>query len=121
MTLKTFLWNYLKNVPAGIWAALAVGGVILGLYLRGKRLQAELVKAKFQASVAEAEALTARNQGAAAAHLGAAQEHAQNAAVIETAITEIQATGQADLTRLHAMSAAQVTEDYLKLFQRGKP
>ena len=42
MTFWAHIWNRLKAVPVGVWAALAVAMSILGLYLRGRRLEAEL-------------------------------------------------------------------------------
>lgn len=121
MTFWVYVWNRLKAVPTGVWAALAVGGALLKLYLRGERLQAELTKAKFDAGVAQAQAITAENMGSAVAHIEAAQAHAQKASALVNTLTEIQKTGQAEMKRLHTLPPAAVTREYLELLKQRAP
>lgn len=121
MTFWAYVWNRLKAVPAGVWAALAVAGALLKLYLDGKRLQAELTKAKFDAGIAQAAAITASNTGAAVAHIESAEAHAQKAADLVNTLSEIQKSGQSELKRLHTLPPAKVTKEYLELLRQQEP
>jgi hypothetical protein len=121
MTFWAHLWNRIRAVPAGLWAALAVAGSLFALYLKGRRLEAELAKAKLQTETAKAAAVGARAQGRAETHLKRADEHAAKAALIEIQLEEIRAVGASDQKKLNAMPPSAVTAEYLKRLREKKP
>jgi hypothetical protein len=121
MSFWAHLWNRLKALPAGVWAALAVGLTLLGLYLRGRRLEAELAKSLFQTATAKAKSVGAKAQGKAEVHLQQAEAHATNAQAISKKLEAIQAAGETERKRLAALPASQVTDEYLKLLKQKKP
>lgn len=121
MSFWPHLWNRLKALPAGVWAALGVALTLLGLYLRGRRLEAELAKSLFQTATAKAASVGAKAQGKAEVHLQQAEVHAANALDITKKLDAIQDAGEKERKRLSAMPASQVTDEYLKLIKSQKP
>lgn len=121
MTFWQHLLNRLRAVPAGIWAALGIAVTILSLYLRGKRLQGELVRARADTEAAKAKAAGERDLGKAMAHLDEANAHRAKAEVIKTTLKQIEDVGTNEQKRIQAMSQKQVTAEYLKSIRGQKP
>lgn len=115
------LLNRLRAVPAGVWAALGVATTLLGLYLRGRRLQAELAKAQLDASVAIAASAGAQDLGKAMVHIDNARIHSEKAATIEAQLKVIETAGVKEQARIHAMPPKQVTSEYLERIKASKP
>lgn len=120
MTFWAHLWNRIKAVPVGIWAALGVGLSILGLYLRGRRLEAELGRAKLAAQASEAKSKAARASGRADIHLDVADEHNARANELEAKAKLIRTLGDKEQARLAALPPDKVTEEYLKLAEKKR-
>jgi uncharacterized membrane protein YfbV (UPF0208 family) len=121
MSFWQHLLNRLRAVPAGVWAALGIATTILGLYLRGKRLQGELVKARAATEAAKALSAGATDVGKSMAHLDAAAKHRANAEVIKKTLSQIEFAGEEEQKRIHAMSQNQVTDEYLRMIRSQKP
>lgn len=121
MTIWQNIWNRIRAVPAGLWAALGVALTLLGLYLRGKRLQGELAKARLDEEAAKAQASAATDIGKSMVHLDQAEAHQQKAAQLQKTITTVSKMGEAEQAHLHAMPASEVTDAYLKMLQEKKP
>lgn len=120
MSFWQHVWARLKSVPLGVWAALTIGLSILGLYLRGRRLEAELGKAKLAVYASEAKASAANNTGRADAHLQAADAHAERARDLEKTLDTISEASAKEHKRLVALPPEQITAEYLKLAERKK-
>jgi uncharacterized membrane protein YfbV (UPF0208 family) len=121
MSFWQHLLNRLRSVPAGVWAALGIATTILGLYLRGRRLQGELVKAQADKEAAKALSVGAKDVGESMAHLDAANAHRAKAEVIKNTLRQIESAGEAEQKRIHAMSQSQVTDEYLRMIRSQKP
>lgn len=121
MSFWQHLLNRLRAVPAGVWAALGVATTLLGLYLRGRRLQGELAKAQLDAAVSKAAASGAQDLGKATVHLDNANTHRIKAAAIEHTLQQIETAGAQEQARIHAMPPKQVTGEYLKMLKDRKP
>jgi len=121
LTFWQQVWTRLRAVPAGIWAALGVALTILGLYMRGKRLQAELAQAHVDTEAAKAAAAGAQDLGKAMVHLDAAEQHAAKAASIQQTLKVVETSGAEEQKRIHALPASKATSEYLKSLQGKKP
>jgi hypothetical protein len=111
----------LRTLPTGVWAALGVALTILGLYMRGKRLQAELAQAHVDTEAAKAAAAGAQALGKAMVHLDAAEQHAAKAVSIQKTLKAIETAGAEEQKRIHALPASKVASEYLKSLQGKKP
>lgn len=120
MSWWAHVWERLKGVPLGLWAALGVGLTILGLYLRGRRLEAELGRAKLGEQAAAAKADASRNAGRAEAHLETADLHAARAQELSEKVDKIREAGSKEAQRLAALPPDKITAEYLKLAERKK-
>lgn len=114
------LWNRIKAVPVGVWAALGVGLSILFLFLRGRRLEGELARARIAAQAAESKATAARASGRADIHLDKADEHTERANKLERDAQRIRSLGEKEQKRLAALPPDKVTEEYLKLAEKKR-
>jgi hypothetical protein len=120
MTFWAHLWNRLKAVPVGLWAALGVGLSIFGLYLRGQRLAAELGRARLAAHAAESKSKAARASGRADIHLDRADEHNARANELEAQAQKLKLLGEKEQKRLAALPPDKITEEYLKLAEKKR-
>lgn len=114
------MWEKLKRVPLGLWAALGVALTLLGLYLRGRRLDAELARANLQKVAAKAHAATARNLGKADVHLEQAREAQTRIEIIRAAQQLASMSGKQEERRLVALPPDRVHEEYLKLLEKKR-
>lgn len=114
------LWQRIKAVPLGIWAALAAAGALLWMYLRGRRLEAEIARAKLREDAARAAAESAKSEGRAQTHLEKADEHASRADLLEKRRKTIQKADKKERKRLSALHPDEVTAEFLKLAKRKK-
>lgn len=121
MTFWQNLWTRLRAVPAGLWAALGVALTVLTLYLRGKRLQGELAKARLDTEAAKAKAAAAQDIGKAMVHIDEAESHRKKAEQIQKAITTVETHGVDEQKRIHALPASAITDEYLKSLRGKKP
>jgi predicted Zn-dependent peptidase len=121
MVFWQHIWLRLRAVPAGIWAALGVALTILGLYMRGKRLQGELAQARVAEDAAKAAFVGAKDLGKAMVHIDAAEQHAAKAEAIQKMIDTIEKSGVDEQKRLHALPASKIPREYLKSLQGKKP
>jgi hypothetical protein len=112
--------NRLKAVPAGVWAALGVALALFTMYLRGRRVEAELSATKLKLDAAEAASRSARSEGRAAVHEARADKHNERVAELEVAAVQVQSIGRDEQRRLAALPANKVTAEYLKLAAADK-
>jgi len=120
MSFWQHVWNRLKAIPVGVWAALGVGLTLLGLYLRGRRLEAEIARTKLKAEAANAKAQAARSGGRAEVHLDAAAKHRERAIALEHSSKVVRAEGEKEQRRLAALPPDKITEEYLKLAMKKR-
>ena len=114
------LWIRLKHVPLGLWAALGVAVTILGMYLRGRRLEAALAQEQLKTAAAHAASLSAKSEGKATVHLENAAAHEAKAEKIQQEVLRVQAMGKVEQKQLAALPPSAVESEYLKLAQRKK-
>ncbi len=114
------IWEKLKRVPVGLWAALGVALALLGLYLRGRRLDAELAKAKLERTVADSRATTAKDQGRAEVYQERVRAADRRIEGIRSARDLAVMAGAAEEKRLAALKPDRVHEEYLKLLERKR-
>jgi hypothetical protein len=117
MSFWAYLWNRVKAAAFGFGAAVQAAFLLLGLYLSGKRLEAELAQARLRIEIERAAASTGRIE----MHLERAGVHAAKAALIEAQLGTIREHGAVEQKRLCAMPPAQVTEEYLKRLRVKQP
>jgi hypothetical protein len=115
VTWLRVVWAWLKRIPLGVWAALGVALALLDLYLRGRRLEAELAQAKLHQVVAQAKAGIAKDEGRAEVHLERARQAERRIEEVETARALASTIGAADEKRLSAMGPSEVHAEYMKL------
>jgi hypothetical protein len=120
MTLWAHLWNRMKAVPVGVWAALGAGLALFVMYLRGRRLEAEVVRATMKTMAARAAAESARSEGRAETHMAKAAEHGRRALALEEAREKILGAEKTEQKRLAALPPDKVTSEFLKLAERKK-
>lgn len=113
-------YNRVKAVPVGVWAALGAGLTLLLMYLRGRRLEAELAEAKLKSHAADAAAKAARSEGRAQVHMEAAAVHESRAEDLAAKAEEIKKLGAVEQRRIAALPPSKVTSEYLKLAAREK-
>lgn len=114
------IWNRLKAVPAGLWAALGAASVLLLMYLRGRRLEAELAREKLKSHAADAAAQAARSEGKAQVHMEVAAAHESRAEELAARATEVRKLGAVEQKRIAALPPSKVTSEYLKLAAKEK-
>jgi hypothetical protein len=115
-----YAWNRLKAIPAGLWAAVAAAGTLLLLYLRGRRLEAELAAERLKAIAAQSAAVTAKHEGRAEVHRQRADEHAQKAVEIAGKVAAVEQQGAVDKKRIATMPSSKVTQEYLAAIAADK-
>jgi hypothetical protein len=120
MTWRAHLWNRLKAVPLGVWAALGAALTILLMFLRGRRLEAELARQRLRVEAADAAALSARSDGAARVHLDRADEHAAKADALQDKAIRVRLLAREEHKRLAALPPDAVTDEYLKLAEKKR-
>lgn len=113
-------WEKLKRVPIGLWAAIGVALALLGLYLRGRRLEAELARERLHKTAALARAATAADRGRAEVHLERARVAATRIDHIESARELATASGAREERRLAALPPDKVHEEYMRLIGRKR-
>ena len=118
MDIWSYLLNRLKAIPLGIYAAAGAALALLGLYLRGRRLEGELAHARLLAEVSSAAAATAKNEGEAQVHLATADMHAVRAEALREHVVTVRAASGVEQQRLAALPPSEVTSEFLKLAQR---
>jgi uncharacterized protein YdaU (DUF1376 family) len=115
-----YIWNRIKAVPAGVWAALGVALSLFFMYLRGRRLEAELAAEKLKTHAADAAAKSARSEGKAQVHLEAAAKHEHRVEELQDKVIEVGQLGKKEQARIEAMPPSKVTSEYLKLATQEK-
>ena len=116
----THPWNRMKAVPVGVWAALGAASALLFMYLRGRRLEAEVTRATMKMMAARAASESAKSEGRAETHMEKAGEHAKRASDLEDIRERIQDASHTEQKRLAAMPPDKVTSEFLKLAERKK-
>jgi hypothetical protein len=114
------IWNRVKAVPVGVWAALGVALSLLLMYLRGRRLEAELAAEKLKSHAADAAAQAARSEGKAQVHMEVAAKHESRAEELSEAAKEVRKLGVVEQKRIAALPPSKVTSEYLKLAAQEK-
>jgi hypothetical protein len=104
-----------------LWAALAVAAAVFALFLRGRRLEGELARAKVNAESAKAKAEVARFRGAAEVHLQAAAEKAVKVQRLEATRAAVRESGERERKELSAMSPTELDAAYLALAREKAP
>lgn len=108
----------LSRVPLGVWAALGAAFVLLELYVRGRRLDANLAQEKLRHVVAEARANLARNEFREEMHLDRVKAAQHRIEEIETARALVTATGAKEARRLRTLDSKKVHAEYMKLLMK---
>jgi hypothetical protein len=90
------------------------------MYLRGRRLEAELARQRLRVEAADAAALSARSDGAARVHLDRADEHSQKADALQDQAIQVRLLARKEHQRIAALPSNKVTEEYLKLAEKKK-
>lgn len=111
--LRTFL-ALLRRVPAGVWAALASGLAIFALYLRGRRLEAELAEAKVKHESAMARLSATRDSEKAAVHIEKAATHERKIRELEAARKILAHANEEEAKRLAALPPDRIHEEFLR-------
>jgi hypothetical protein len=112
------VWEFVSRLPLGLWAALAVGLTMLELYLRGRRLDANLAQEKLQHVASEARANMARNAFREELHLERARIAQHRIEEIETARALAASSGSKEEKRLSTLDAKAVHVEYMKLLMK---
>lgn len=115
MPFWTKLWLRLQDVPAGVWAAILVGGTILGLYLRGRRLEAKLAESRVALSGARAKADIAKDRGRAEVFEAQAEVHASHVEDLESARVMVREVAAEERERLQRLEPEEISEEYIRL------
>lgn len=114
------LWRFVGRVPLGLWAALGVALGVLGLYLRGRRLEGEIAKAKVALETERAKAALAQKRVSAAAHHTKALRHVERVSKLESARDLVRTAAREEQHRLSGMSPSEVHKAYLELAARKR-
>jgi hypothetical protein len=120
VTFWAYIWNRLKALPAGVWAALGAALALLGMYLRGRRLEAQLAEARLRAEAAKAAAVGAKAQGAAEVHLDRAKKHEEVADDLQKRVEAVAQARAAERERIANLPPDKVTREFLKLTEKKK-
>lgn len=107
--------GWLKRIPLGLWAAGAAALTILGLYLRGQRLHAELAAERLKSVSARAKANAARHNGRAEGYRAEVAQHEMRIDVLEQKRTVLEQLSREDSKRLATLPPDEITEKYLEL------
>lgn len=107
----TLFWRWLRAIPVGVWAALGAAVAVLGLFLRGRRLEGELARAKVQAESAKAKA----ELSGAARHLQRAAEQQHKVMRLEKMRAVVHAQTDKERKRLSTMNPKELDEAYLRM------
>jgi len=110
--------QWLGRIPAGLWAAAAVALTILGMYLRGRHLQAQIIEEKAKSIKARAKAGAMRHTGRAEVHREAVARHEARIIGIEQERDALQELMQDDSTRIATAPDEEVTKTYLDLVSK---
>lgn len=116
----SYVWARLKAVPLGLWAAFAAALAIFVLYLRGRRLEAELATTRLATENARAHAELSRGKRAAQRHFHNAGVHALRAQELEKARQLVAKSHRKDQATLAALPPAQVHDKYLELARKRR-
>lgn len=117
--MKSF-WNKLKRIPKAVVAALAAGVAIFLLYLRGRRLEAELARSRVREEAARAKAHASEQWGKRAVYEKQAELAAAEARELEIEARRIQDEDLAERKRLDGLTDDQIQKEYEKLAERAK-
>lgn len=112
------VFERLSRVPLGVWAALGAAFVLFELYVRGRRLDANLAQEKLRHVVAEARANLARNEFREEQHLDRVKAAQHRIEEIETARALVTATGAKEARRLRTLDSKKVHQEYMKLLMK---
>lgn len=113
-------WDYLQRVPPAAWGALVVGMAFLILILRGRRVEAELARAKLREQIAKSKLVAAENWRDKAVHEKAADIAAAEARELEAAAEEIRAVGKDELARIKSLPTHEVHREYIEIAKQAK-
>jgi hypothetical protein len=114
------LWNKIKRIPAAVAAAVAAGVAILLLYLRGRRLEAELARSRVREEAARAKAHAAEQWGKRAIYEKKADQAAAEARELEKEARRIQEEDLAARKRLDGLTNEEIQKEYEELAERAK-
>lgn len=110
--------GWLKSIPAGLWAALGVGLTILGMYLRNRKLHADLAQEQVRSIAARAKANAARHRGKSDVYREQVAVHEQRIEDLEKERKLLERLSEAEDTRIATMPEQEVTERYLELTRK---
>lgn len=114
------IWNRLKAVPIGLWAALGAALALFVMYLRGRRLEAELAAAKLKSHAADAAAKSASSEGRAQVHLEVANKHNARVEELQDKYLALLSVGKETEKHIAALPPDEVTNEYLQLAAQAK-
>lgn len=116
----SYLWSRLRAIPAGFYAAGSVAIALLVMYLRGRRLEADLAHARLLTQAAQAAATSAATESAAKVHLAEASKHSAKATSLQRRVMDLNKVSETERKRLAALPASKVNEEFLKLARSKK-
>jgi hypothetical protein len=108
----------LKRLPLALWGALATGLGVAWLYLKGRRLEAELAKAKVKLEQARATASARRHQANAAHHFNKSLTAADRVTKLEETRKQIARVSLEEQAALSKLPPDKVHKAYLELAKR---
>lgn len=120
MTWLKTAWDWAKRVPLALWAAFFAGVTIMLLYLRGRRLEADLADAKIRENANKAWALASKHQGAREVHEAAAARAAAEAEELEKERRVIEERGKHERERIASLPGHEVHKEYVELARRAR-
>jgi hypothetical protein len=115
-----WLYECVKGLPLAVWLALGAAFTVFALYLRGRRIEAELAHAKARLEGARATEEILKGRAEAATHYRAAEERAERVEELEAARALVRAAGAADQKRLAALPPDKVHDAYLEIAERKR-
>lgn len=105
------VWRIIKGLPAGLWAALITFATVLGMFLHGRRLEAQIARLKVTAEAAKAQADRSQTE----AHLQRAAELKHQVQRLERMRSVVRLQGLEEQRELSAMSPEALDKAYLKM------
>ena len=112
--------DWLKRVPAAVYAALGAAVAIAVLILRGRRLEAELARSRVKEQAEKAKALTAKHEGRREVHVERAEVARKEAEELQAEVERIEIEGAEEKARIDKLGDKELHEEYLALARRAK-
>jgi hypothetical protein len=114
------IYSWLRRMPVAVWAALGAAVAIASLVLRGRRLEAELVRSRVREQAEKAKAITAKQVGRREVHEERAEVARKEAEELQAEVVRIETKGTKERARIDALHPDALEDEYLALARRAK-